>query len=340
MTSILHVLADPRGGGGLYGLLLARAARERGWVVTTASPAPLAADFETVPLRAAPAVARHADLVHCHGVRAGLLQPLLGRAPKIITGHGLHALYRTRRFERRLAEAVTRFSLGRACRVICVSADELAAVQSLGHAYSRKARLIRNGVAPVPLAGERERHAARRDLGLEDDERVLLFVGGLHYQKHPELAVEAVAEARVRLPKLVLLVAGDGPLRGQLDAPGTPWLRVLGHRDDVDRLLVACDAVINTSRWEGLSLALLEALWRGRPLIVTGVPGNREAAGNAGIICPSSVSSVASEIVRLFQTPGLRAELGRAARQRAEQLFDSRVMVAETLSLYEELIRS
>jgi len=223
--------------------------------------------------------------------------------------------------------------------VICVSSDELAAVSGLGSRLAAKAVLIENGIPAVPMPVQAERLAAREELGLAPDDRMLLFVGGLRYQKHPELAVEGVFCARDEVPGLRLFVVGDGPLRKQIDQVQADWLRVFGQRDDVDRFLVACDAVINTSRWEGLSIALLEALWRGRPLIVTDAPGNRDAVGNAGCLVSSpEPTAVANAIKELFCTPGLPTELGRNARLRAEELFDARTMVAKTLSLYEDVV--
>jgi glycosyltransferase involved in cell wall biosynthesis len=320
-------------------LTLALAARQRGWEVSVAAPSPLAPDIETVSLRAAPLAARTSDLVHCHGVRSGLIQPLLPGRPSVVTGHGLHVLHGSTGVRYVLARQLTRRSLSWASRVICVSSDEFAAVSGLGSRLAAKAVLIENGIPAVPTTGEAERLAAREELGLAPDDRMLLFVGGLRHQKHPELAVEGVLRARDEVPGLRLFVVGDGPLRRKVDQMQVDWLRVFGQRNDVDRFLVACDAVINTSRWEGLSLALLEALWRGRPLIVTDAPGNRDAVGNAGrLVASPEPTAVADAIEELFCTPGLLDELGRNARLRAEELFDARMMVAKTLSLYEDVV--
>jgi glycosyltransferase involved in cell wall biosynthesis len=116
-------------------------------------------------------------------------------------------------------------------------------------------------------------------------------------------------------------------------------VRLLGERDDVDDLLAAADAVVNTSRWEGLSLALLEALWRGRPLVVVDAPGNAEAAGDAGLVVRErDAAAVAAAIERLFAEPRLLEALSGRARARAEACFDERRMVAGTLALYDELV--
>jgi glycosyltransferase involved in cell wall biosynthesis len=334
---ILHVLTEPRGGGGRYAKTLARAAQARGSDVMFAAPVAIGDGFETVALAAVARAARNADLVHCHGVRSGLFQTLTWRKPTIVTPNGLHALERTSGLRRRVARVVTRFSLGRADAVICVSADEFRVVQGLGPTIARRARLIRNGSAPVELPGEEERRVVRGELGLDAHDPALLFVGALRHQKNPQLAIEAVVRARAHLPRLVLLIAGDGPLAPELRAADRSFIHLLGQRDDVGRLLAACDAVINTSRWEGLSFALVEALWRGRPLIVTDVPGNADAAGDAGLTVPSDIDSVTKAILTLFTTPDLLRRLGGKARRRAEQSFDERTMIEATLVLYDEI---
>jgi glycosyltransferase involved in cell wall biosynthesis len=175
------------------------------------------------------------------------------------------------------------------------------------------------------------------ELGLASEQPALLFVGGLRYQKNPQLAVEAIRLARLQVPDLVMFVAGGGPLQGELERAAVAGVKLLGERQDVAALLGAVDAVVNTSRWEGLSLALLEALWAGKPLVVTDAPGNAEAAGDAGFVVPNhDPEALASAVVSLFTENGLLERLSRQARGRAERLFSDERMVEETLPLYEE----
>jgi glycosyltransferase involved in cell wall biosynthesis len=343
---ILHVLTEPRGGGGVYAVTLARAARERGDEVRFLSPLPLAQGEDAIPLRlsrprSVAAACRAADLVHFHGVRSGLLRPLIGNRTAVLTTHGLHKLRAARGFRRPPVRALNRFVLARADAVVCTSEAERNEVIELDGALERRARVVCNGVPPAAVPSQAQRIAIRQRLGLAADAPVLLFVGGLRFQKNPQLAVAAARLARSRLPGLVLLVAGEGPLDDELRTSddSEPWLRLLGGRTDIPDLLAAADAVLNTSRWEGMSLALLEALWRGRPAVATDAPGNPEAVGDAGLIAPQEAQAIAEAIVRIFATDGLLGELSNVARTRAEALFDERRMVTETLAVYDEALQ-
>ena len=339
---IAHVLTDPHGGGGAHALTLAEASSARGDDVLFVTPEPLGLGFPHVRIAfgTLPSLARElrrADVVHCHGVRARLLALLLSRKPTVTTTHGLHALRRASRPMLTVARALTLLALRNSDAIVCVSGDDRRAVIELEASLADRAALIPNGVAPADVPTSEERRAARVQLGL-GAAPTLLFLGGLRRQKNPLLAVEAVTLARRRVGGLTLLVAGDGPLGEEVRAAAGEGVALLGWRDDPETLLAATDALINSSLWEGLSLALLEALWRGRPLIVSDAPGNAEAAGDAGLVVRGdNPRDFADAIVELFTRPGLLTELGRKARARAEARFDERQMIRLTLALYDKV---
>ena len=339
------MLTEPRGGGGVYALTLARAAAERGDRVAIAAPSALAEDLQFVPFdvrrpRPMIAAARAADVVHCHGIRAGIAGFVPTAAAIVQTPNGVHQARSKQGVAGIAARATTRQILRRADLVICVSESERTFVQSLVPHGGPPLAVVLNGVAPRPPVTAAERERTRKTLDLAPEQNVLLFVGGLRFQKNPQLAVEAIRLARSELPNLVLLVAGSGPLEAEIAAAAGPGVALLGERSDINDLLAAADAILNTSRWEGLSLALLEALWAGKPLVVTDGPGNAEAAGDAGFVVPNDdPRGLAAAIVTLFSEAGLLDDLSRRARERAETLFSDTRMAAETLPLYDEALR-
>ena len=143
----------------------------------------------------------------------------------------------------------------------------------------------------------------------------------------------AVAEAG---PPIVGLVAGDGPMRAKLERAATPNLQMLGHRDDLDRVLRASDAFVTTSEREAISLTLLEAMARRLPVVVSDRPGNPEAVGEDGIIVPfGDPRALADALHRLDDSPDLQRELGERGRRRVERLYDARRMVTATRAVYE-----
>ena len=118
-----------------------------------------------------------------------------------------------------------------------------------------------------------ERAAARRELGLADGERVVALVGALSEEKQPLLAIDAAAQAGA-----TLLIAGDGPMAGVVADRASSSVRVLGLRGDVRPVYWAADALVVSSRSEGMCGAILEA-------------------GACGVAAASTVVGAAAELV-------------------------------------------
>ncbi len=149
----------------------------------------------------------------------------------------------------------------------------------------RAIRQIRNAVAPPPTHPRAE---ARERLGLPKDAPVGICAARLVAQKRHDVLLEAWREVR---SDAVLLIAGDGALRPEIekaaaDAAFSGRVRVLGIRDDVDWLLAASDVFVLASDWEGMPLAVLEALALGLPVVATDVDGLRQACGDQATLVP------------------------------------------------------
>lgn len=199
--------------------------------------------------------------------------------------------------------------------------DELAA----SGVPLRDIELVHSGIEPEAFA-PRDRAESRRRLGLEADRPILLAVGRLHPMKGHVDLIEAVARLRPRVPGLLVLVAGDGPLRSVLPALSTAAgtdevVRFLGPRPDVPDLLGACDLLVHTSRIEGLPSVVLEAMCAERPVVATSVGGVPEAMprGVGGWLVPARDSgAVAAAVVAALADPAAAAR--RAAGGRARVL--------------------
>jgi glycosyltransferase involved in cell wall biosynthesis len=320
--SVLHVLPHPGGGGETYVAALSRMEGYRGERVTLAQ----------VPGR----LGGHA-LIHVHGeVAAGLCLPLLALRPAVVTLHGLHLLRRLDGALRRLAAMNLRLVVGAARRTICVSQAEMTdLVGALGAEAASRAVVILNGVEPARPVDATEKAAARARLSIPADAIVAAFVGALDEVKDPLTAARAARQAGI-----CLLLAGDGPLRAEVEAAGGA-ARVLGRLDDVRPALAAADFFVLPSRREGLSFALLEAMALGLAPVVSDAPGNPEAIGSAGIVAPrGDVAGFAAAFARLRDDAGRRAALGAQARERALQSFGAERMLRETRQVYDEVLRA
>jgi glycogen(starch) synthase len=303
------------------------------------------------PLFAAPGIvarlpglarsARSHDLVHVHGEVASLLcLPILRRRRFVVTLHGLHLLRRTRGPARRAVERAVRAIVASADRTICVSHAEREEVASIvPETTLERVATIRNGLPLPPSPAEHNRERARAALGLSDGTCAALFAGQLEERKDPGTAVAAAAGARDAGAPIELLVAGDGPLRAELERRAAPGVRILGHRDDVEALLAAADVFVLPSRREGLSYAVLEAMGQGLAIVASDGPGNPEAVGAAGVLVRTGdIDGFARVLARLASDPAERARLGGLARERVASEFAAEEMVRRTRELYNEVL--
>jgi glycosyltransferase involved in cell wall biosynthesis len=334
--SVLHVLPHAGGGGDTYvevldgmpGYLLTRL-----YLAPSRKPglAPLARGLGDVARRL-----RAHDLLHVHGEAASaLFLPLLAARPSVVTLHGLHLFRRSTGVARRVAALNLRAVVHAANQTICVSAaerDMLAAV--IGAAAARSVAVVHNG-ARLPSGPDRKSRAAvRREVGVGDTDVVAIWVGSLDERRDPVAAVRAAERAAT-----TLLVAGDGPLRSQVERAASDHVRVLGHREDVPRLLAAADIFLLVSHREGLSFALLEAMAHGLPAIVADVPENVEAVGDSGLAVPyGDEAALAAALRRLAENGDERLALGERARERVATLFAAEAMIESTRAVYDEVL--
>lgn len=320
MRRVLHLLPHAGGGAEKYlDLLEDLPGYEHTRTTLSAGRTPASAAL-SLPRRF-PGLARaaqHADLVHVHGDAAAILTvPLPTRTPFVLTSHGLHLLRR-----RPAVAPAVRLALRRARVTLCTSAAERDELATLAPALRDRLVLARNGLPDAPPPDPAIRATVRDELGLAASDVAVLFLGELEERKGPGDAVAAVTAARAVGAPVVLLLAGDGPLREQLAAIADSGARVLGFRRDPERLLAGADVFVLPSAREGLSFAILEAMQAGLAPVVADGPGNPEAVGDAGIVVPAGdVPALTDALRRLAEDPAERDRLARAARARVAAEF-------------------
>ncbi|MGA5761207.1 glycosyltransferase family 4 protein [Nonomuraea bangladeshensis] len=146
-------------------------------------------------------------------------------------------------------------------------------------------------------------------------------------------------KGRAGVGRPLFVVAGEGPLRGELErriaAEGLPVM-LLGNRDDVPDLLGAATAVVTATRWEGQPLSIREALMAGKPVIATAVGGIPEIVGDAGILVPyGDVPALRAAVRMLLEEPGTAERLAAAAVRRGQEMPDGDEAVESVLNVYE-----
>lgn len=289
--------------------------------------------------RGAGAVARlvrrvRPQLVHAHNPRASAsawLAASAGGRPRpavVATYHGVEAA------DRRRAARV----LARCDEVVCVSSDLRAELERAGLTEGR-ARVVTNGIAPAPPLTDGRAQELRRELGA--DGPVVTLVGRLVEQKAPERFVDAAAEVLRRRDDVTFLVVGEGPLRPELEerASGTgagERIRFTGVRADARDLIALSDLLVFTSVWEGLSIAALEAMAAGVPVVATDVSGMRELLGTGAgrIVAEPDPGAFAHAIEELLADEDTRVAMGRRGRALVDERYSVQAMAAGYAEVY------
>jgi glycosyltransferase involved in cell wall biosynthesis len=212
---------------------------------------------------------------------------------------------------------------------------------------SDRLAMIYSGIADIepPVADGR---AIRAAFGLGADTPLLLFAGRLAEQKRVRDLITSLDLLQHIQPDVRTLIAGDGPLRDELEEAAHAHqldgrVQFLGHRDDVPRLLAAADLVVLPSAYEGLPNLVLEAMQFRKPVVATAAPGTTEVVidGETGLLVPVGDTVRLARAVRdVVRNPELARRLGEAGRARVETHFRADAMVAQFAELYENLARS
>ncbi len=216
--------------------------------------------------------------------------------------------------------------------------------EGVGASWRSRAReyVVPNGIpAPEPVPTER-RAEVRAELGVADDDVVVLMVARLSRQKAHEVMLDAIA--RADRPNLRLVVVGDGKRREELEALVADRglekaVTFLGLRRDVPRLLAGGDVFALSSVHEGVPISVIEAMTAGLPVVATDVGALRDQVteGVDGFLVPSGdAEGLAERLARLADDPALRAELGRRAQERARAEFT----VENTAAAFTEMVES
>ncbi|MFF3379552.1 glycosyltransferase family 4 protein [Streptomyces sp. NPDC002680] len=281
----------------------------------------------------------NADLVHAHGLHASFRAALAlsgRRTPLVVTWHNRAYAEGPRA---QLLKVLERRVVKAAAVVLGTSSDLVDRARRRG---ARDARLSAVALpAPPGSTGwdEADRLKTRAELGATA-RPLLMAVGSLDRHRGYDVLLDAVQAWSGLDPAPLLVIAGEGPLRaelqGRIENEGLP-VRLIGRRDDVSELLVAADLALLPSRWESRSVLAQEALHARVPLIATSVGGVPELVGEAAELVPyGDAAALGRAVVRLLGDPE-RQELlrERGARQIATWPTEDET-VAQVLSVYDE----
>lgn len=286
------------------------------------------------------------DLVHTHLIHADLYGIPAARWA------GVRGVVSSRhnddRFRRWLpVRALSRWLWRQADAGIAIS----EAIRRFAIAYEgvspQKIHTIHYGLDPASVhAPPDARTRLRQELGLPADAPLVGSVCRLIEQKGLDNALDGFAQVAAEFPAAHYAIAGDGPLRGALEAQAARLgvadrVHFLGWRADAPAIFAALDVLLAPSRWEGFGLVFLEAMALGVPVISTRVSAIPEviADGETGwLVPPDDPAAIAGALRAALADPDERCRRGEAGRARLESQFTVDAMVERTLAVYRGVV--
>lgn len=272
----------------------------------------------------------HYDVVHTHDDRPllyGMPAAWWAGVPRRIHTHHHGRLDHVTWRQRLLMRLASRY----AQRFVCVSQDSARYMVEQGVATERVSTLW-NGI-----------DLTRFTYQGPCDNGPIVTVARLSPEKDIANLLQAAARVAAQFPELRFEVAGDGPCRADLQRL-TQELhlteRVIFHGEvrDIPALLARARLFVLPSQSEGISLTLLEAMACGLPIVTTAVGGNPEVveAGATGLLVPARDSAALARAIRnVISDPDVSRQMGFAGRQRVENCFDIRKMMAQYEAMYD-----
>jgi len=309
-------------------------------------PKPLAS--LTFTLSALPLIKRlNPDLIHAHELISPATTAIAARKlfgiPVVATVHGSGLSSDVLRLKRRFLGKTRLKILCREIAAFCVISAVIDRELATEGVPVQKRISIPNGVDTgrfAPLAPAQKK-ALRSRLALPAEARIVIFVGRLAPEKRVDLLTGIWRSVRQAVPRALLLILGSGPEEAGLKQRAGDGILFLGSQPDVTPYLQAADLFVLPSAAEGLSLALLEALACGLPVIATSVGGNPEVIRHletGWLTPPDDPPALTEAIVTLLEDEKLQSKLRENARAHAVQNYSLVKMADRLLDLYRQVL--
>lgn len=285
------------------------------------------------------------DLIHSHTFPANMTARLLRLVypvPVLATIHNVFEGSGARMAAYRLTDPLC-------CRTTAVSQAAAERFVRLKAVPARKCVVLTNGIDTAEFTPNLARRSRMRTAMAAGNEFIWLAAGRIVPAKDYPNLLRAFAQVRAAESKAQLWIAGEAAesravaVKALAEALGLgDSVRWLGLRRDMAELLDAADGFVLASAWEGMPLAVGEAMAMEKAVAATDVGGVRELIGEAGAIVPArSPESLAQAMLALMRaTTEERSRLGRLARQRIESLFSIEAKADEWEALYRRVLSS
>lgn len=274
------------------------------------------------------------DVIFCHEPVGGAMGRLVGHlnhCKVVYMAHGFH-FYKGAPSKMKLYYWVERFLARWTDVLITINKEDYEASLK----FKAKMNLLTNGIGvdTSKFICSPDRTYIRNELGLGNDECILLAVGELIERKNHETIIKAVL--KINNPHVHLVIAGDGELKKYLvelikNLNLESQIHLLGYRRDISKICNSADIFVMPSFQEGLSVALMEAMSCGKPVICSNIRGNVDLIdeGKGGyLVGTKDVDGYAKAILSLVKNVKLQKLLGLYNQEKVKQ-FDIKEVITQ-----------
>ena len=290
------------------------------------------------------------DVVHTHNTSCQILTAIVPALTRVTTEHGTI----NRRRNWRWFRPIDRWMYGRYRKIVCVGEETRRTLSAWLNRpeLDKKMTVIPNGIdlqrivnaspAEDLCAGPSTGSGTGKAKGTGTGTYKILMVSAFRPEKDQQTLIRAFQH----LPDnyhLFLAGGAETPENQRImddckTLAMSPRVHFLGVRPDVPNLLAAADAVVLSSKHEGMSLSVLEGMASGKPMIASDVEGMRDLVGGAGLLFPQGDAEALATLIReVCENPEKAREIGRKCRERAMQ-FDIAETAKRYHALYEEVL--
>lgn len=301
-------------------------------------------------------------IVHTHMAKAGMLGRLAaaaynltrGPSPRARVVHTYHGHVLDGYFSPLMTTVFITLERGLARlsdAIIAISPairDELQDTYRIGRSSQYRVVPLGFDLAPFAAVDTAARATARRELDIPSGVPVICTVGRLTAIKQHRLFLDIVQRTVAAHPDAIALIAGDGELRGELEAYAAALgiadhVRFLGWRRDLATIYGATDVFVLTSRNEGTPVALIEAMACGVPGVSTDVGGVKDVIDSPAVgrlAAFGDADGLAGHVRDLLADAAARSTMGERARQRVLDRYGLARLVSEIAALYRDLVQA
>jgi glycosyltransferase involved in cell wall biosynthesis len=291
---------------------------------------------------------QNVDVIHAHGTRANSNILWAARSlniPVVYTIHGWSFHDDQNPIVKKVRVLGEKYLTSRSTVNISVSQSNKETGQK--HFSSFQSVVVNNGIDVNTFNPDKNFKNIREELRIPEEATLVLFLARFTHQKQPIALLNAFIEAAKKNSNLFLLMIGDGEKKTEaLEIVSSSEVKkqilLLPFRQDVPDILAAADIFVLPSLWEGLPIALLEAMSMGKAIIASRVDGTKEILRhkeNGYLVDPKNLEGALTDaLLEVSNDRDLRSQMETQARQTVKDRFNAVVMTRQIENIYQQVI--